>query len=386
MQCWGSNKDGQLGNGKALEFLGRSKPVDVIGLTAPAHEISAGLNHTCARLEDGTVWCWGNNTAGQLGDGTITTGTSVKGKPTPVQATGVNNATAISAGGNHTCVIIKGSVSCWRENTDGQLGNGTFVTSPNAVPVTGLNPGVFALASGENHTCALSPDRDAAVKGIQCWGGNDHSQLGNPEVQPNSPIPVDVPGYTGDKKMVTAGSGYSCILSTDGQVYCWGITSYGQPGVDTGLMPLPAETTAAPAEAPAEAPASPQATPTPAAVGSVMENPVKIDSVLPQPGDETLLRGKAWVDAVTVNANTLILEGSKPTPCHQLRVTVSAPAAGGRISVEVYSLEDPQVVCVQQIEPFSVKMALPELPDGKYSLEINGNAMLTFLQPVSSGG
>jgi hypothetical protein len=252
IQCWGLNGAGQLGNGITREFLGRNVPVDVIGLPAPAQAIAAGTNHTCARLMNGTVWCWGNDEYGQLGDGTYVKSVAEKGKATPVQVAGLENASLLAAGARHTCALAGKDVFCWGDNSSGQLGDGTTEASPLPVQVTGLYSGVYAITAGEKHTCALSPDQSVTVKGIQCWGDNSFDQMGNASKEKFSSIPVDVTGYSGEKVSITAGFEYTCVLSKDDQAYCWGITSYGQGGstpdstpsseileLSPGLTPIP---------------------------------------------------------------------------------------------------------------------------------------------------
>src|SRR3989442_2005671 len=124
MWCWGRNADGQLGDGTAgrqcAQTTGRCSPtpVRVSGITSPA-TIAAGGYHTCALLEDGTVWCWGRNGQGQLGDGTITNSSS------PVRAGGITGAVAVSGGVFHTRAgPIDGTGQGWGENVGGQVGGG----------------------------------------------------------------------------------------------------------------------------------------------------------------------------------------------------------------------------------------------------------------------
>jgi alpha-tubulin suppressor-like RCC1 family protein len=270
VQCWGLNGAGQLGNGITQEFLGRKKPVDVIGLPTAATQILAGANHTCARLMDGSLWCWGNDEYGQLGDGTIVKDAANKGKPVPVKVTGLENASLLAAGSHHTCALADKKVYCWGDNTNGQLGTGTMESSSVPQPVIGLYDGVYALASGEKHTCALSPDQSETIKGIQCWGDNQYGQLGNGSTVKNSPSPVDVTGYTGEKISITAGYEYTCILSKDDKPYCWGMSSYGQSDnmtdsplptgqeeINPGITPIPGLPGENPGSTPAATPTAP---------------------------------------------------------------------------------------------------------------------------------
>jgi alpha-tubulin suppressor-like RCC1 family protein len=135
--CWGSNSYGELGNGAVAPFDGT---VLVDNLAGDAKEIATGTNHSCALLTNGTVRCWGANTYGQLGNGTTTNASrpvSVAGLPRP--------AVAITAGGDHTCAKLDdGSIRCWGKNNKGQLGNGSKTNS--AVPVA------VAAAAGPSYS------------------------------------------------------------------------------------------------------------------------------------------------------------------------------------------------------------------------------------------
>lgn len=119
----GDNRDGELGDGTTTSRL---TPVQVVGLTDVA-EISAGSFHTCARRTDGTVYCWGSNLAGQLGN-------AGGDSPEPVALSGIANTVAIGAGAEHSCALLAdGSGRCWGNNSFGQLGNGG--TSDSTAPV-----------------------------------------------------------------------------------------------------------------------------------------------------------------------------------------------------------------------------------------------------------
>jgi alpha-tubulin suppressor-like RCC1 family protein len=273
VQCWGLNSAGQLGNGITQEFLGRNKPVNVTGLPSPAVGIAAGSAHTCAWLMDGSLWCWGNDEYGQLGDGSIVKGAAIKGKPLPVKVTGLDAVTLVSAGSRHTCAMSDKVVYCWGDNTYGQLGNGSVESSPVPQKVIGLYNGVYTLASGERHTCALSPDQSDTVKGIQCWGDNAYNQLGSSFNGKLSSEPVDITGYTGEKAVISAGNEFTCVVSKDGQAYCWGLTSYGQAGNLTDAPPAASqpEPQAAQTPPPVGEESVPETAPTPILPGGLSE-------------------------------------------------------------------------------------------------------------------
>jgi alpha-tubulin suppressor-like RCC1 family protein len=125
--------------------------------------ISAGEFHTCAFTAGGTVGCWGDNSFGQLGDGTQ------ERRLVPTLVSGLGNAVGITAGRTHTCAVLAdGTVHCWGRNRDGQLGDGSSGSNrPTPVQVVDLT-GVVAVAGGANHTCAL-----LAEGRVRCWGAND---------------------------------------------------------------------------------------------------------------------------------------------------------------------------------------------------------------------
>jgi alpha-tubulin suppressor-like RCC1 family protein len=229
--CWGSNGDGQLGNGTTTNS---EVPLAVNGLSSGVAVVAAGGFHSCARLGGGGVQCWGNNLYGQLGDGT-TAPSSV-----PVEVNGLASGVAsIAAGDYHTCALTQaGGVLCWGSNGDGQLGDGTTTSSPVPVPVSGLASGAAAIAAGSRHTCALT-----GTGGVRCWGYNQHGQLGNGTTT-NSPVPVDVSGLADDVAAIALGAYHSCALTLGGGVQCWGLNSTGQLGSDvTPISSVPVAVT-----------------------------------------------------------------------------------------------------------------------------------------------
>jgi alpha-tubulin suppressor-like RCC1 family protein len=211
--CWGDNAAGQLGDGTTI---GSSTPVRVaLPETGEPYAIAAGRAHSCAALESGAVACWGENGAGQLGDGTTTD------RPTPVLSSGLAGVVQVSAGDSHTCAMTdNGEVFCWGDNQWGQLGNGT--TDDALTPTTTDHTGQAHIEVGSFHTCSHGS--------AWCWGRNDEGQLGNGSLEmKTTPTPVEVPSHAN----VTAGEAHSCILTEEATVYCTGRNTSGQLGDGT---------------------------------------------------------------------------------------------------------------------------------------------------------
>ncbi len=220
VQCWGANGAGQLGDGT---WEDRPTPVDVVGLEGGVVAIATGLWHTCALTTAGGVQCWGRNDSGQLGDGTTTH------RNLPVDVVGLGGGVvAIAAGGYHTCALTaSGGVQCWGFNYYGQLGDGTEVGRPTPVDVVGLGGGAVAIAAGGKHTCALT-----TAGGVQCWGDNGAGQLGDGTTTHRN-IPVDVVGLGGGAVAIAAGEEHTCALTATGGIQCWGHNEHGQLGDGT---------------------------------------------------------------------------------------------------------------------------------------------------------
>jgi len=221
--AWGDNANGELGNGTTNSS---NVPIQVKDLTGVA-AISAGdPSFSVALKKDGTVWAWGDNESGQLGNGTTNRSN------TPVQVKGLTGVTQISAGGYSFCLALKndGTVWAWGWGLNGELGNGTNSSSLNPVRVKRLT-GVAAVAAGGNHNLALMQDGT-----VWAWGapsfGSSQGTLGNGEDNERSNIPVQVRQLQGIVAIAANGEN-SLVLTKDGTVWAWGDNISGQLGDGT---------------------------------------------------------------------------------------------------------------------------------------------------------
>jgi alpha-tubulin suppressor-like RCC1 family protein len=214
--AWGSNAFGELGDGTTT---GRLTPVQTVGLTN-AVAIVGGRDHSLALRSDGTVWAWGSNSIGQLGDGTATD------RLMPVQVLGLAGVVAIAGSRSHTLALLSdGTVWGWGQNIEGQLGDGTNTNRATPVQVVGLSD-VVAVAVGSFHSLALRGDGT-----VWAWGSNNVRQLGNGTAS-NSLVPVQTSNLT-DVVAIAASGSHSLALLADGTVWGWGRNGDGELGDGT---------------------------------------------------------------------------------------------------------------------------------------------------------
>jgi uncharacterized protein (TIGR03437 family) len=214
--AWGDNSGGELGDTTLPSADG---PIKVSGLTGVFVAIAAGLGHSMALKSDGTVWAWGLNAAGELGNGN-TSSTHV-----PVQVSGLTAMVAIAAGGEHSLALASdGTVWAWGFNGAGGLGNGNGAAMNSNIPVhvSGLT-GAVAIACGEYHSLALTSDGK-----VWSWGNNANGELGTGNTN-NTDVPVQVSGLTGI--VAIAGAAYtSFALESAGTVLGFGYNADGELG------------------------------------------------------------------------------------------------------------------------------------------------------------
>jgi len=265
VKCWGWGSSGELGDGtfgtrgtpaavcetgSGPSCTGGARLTGVVGLAGP-------FGRVCALKENGTAWCWGNNSTGGLGDGTTTD----RANPVAVCRTGagsecnpLTNIVSIAAGLHSCAVLADGTVRCWGQNSNGEVGDGTQTgdtcdfavcrLTPTPVCTAGTNctgaqmlSDVVAVTVGAGHTCAL-----LASSHVKCWGRNDFGQagIGTTGAPVLHPTEVCASGTGGTCVSLTgvygiaAGTDYTCAVMGDGHVKCWGYSSEGGVGDGAG--------------------------------------------------------------------------------------------------------------------------------------------------------
>lgn len=237
LKCWGNNASGQLGNDSLTpSSIPVAPAVPASGSLGRIKAVATGHEHTCVVLENGRAWCWGNNNKGQLGNPSV-----AAQENKPVRAATFENAQAIAAGFEHTCVVLLGgSVQCWGSNAFGQVGKSPAsnepVLTPHQVPSISTARSVVA---GANHTCAILKDNT-----VRCWGNGTKGQLGD-GFSVDRPSPVN-PSLA-NVSTLGAGSTHTCVVLTSGGLQCWGYNGFGQLGID-GERPFEDKVTATPVQ------------------------------------------------------------------------------------------------------------------------------------------
>jgi alpha-tubulin suppressor-like RCC1 family protein len=216
--AWGNNGNGQIGDGTFGANILRPAQV---GTDTRWNRVAAGANHTVAVKTDGTLWAWGYNWDGEIGNGT--SGANVL---LPVQVGTGTQWASVAAGANHTLAIkTDGTLWAWGYNGSGQIGNGTSGTNVLSPVQVGTGTQWASVAAGANHTVAIKTDRT-----LWAWGGNPYGQLGNGTSGTNVLAPVQVgSGYLS----VAAGTGHTVAIMTDGTLWAWGYNPLGQLGNGT---------------------------------------------------------------------------------------------------------------------------------------------------------
>ncbi len=227
-KCWGRNEEGQLGDGTTVN---RPTPVAIRGLGTGVASVTSGLFFSCALSQSGVASCWGDNRHGALGDGT----TQSRPIPAPVLSL-AQPVKSIVAGGWYTCAVTAvGEAWCWGENTEGQLGNGTSDQQPLPSKVVGLTDAVEQVVPGSSHTCAVTD-----VGGAWCWGSDYQGMLGAGTSLYQQWTPVRVWGLDAGVVAMALGDDHTCALTVTGALRCWGSDSWGALGNGIGWSrPVP---------------------------------------------------------------------------------------------------------------------------------------------------
>ncbi|MEX0787012.1 MAG: dockerin type I domain-containing protein [Dehalococcoidia bacterium] len=316
--CWGSNELGQLGNGTRTSS---KRPVAVCepgsestpcAPLADAVALTAGWFSSCALRASGGVVCWGHNGHGQLGDdGACGTFCSV---PT---VAGVSDVVSIASGNGHVCVAMSsGLARCWGENSHGQLGDGT--NTPRHAPVDVCVVGVascedglpdlaaVAIAAGHSHACTLLVNGE-----VWCWGANSAHQLGDGTTN-NSSLPVRVDGV-GEVAQFAAGGSHTCAVSPFGGVRCWGFNGDGRLGSgDLDFHLVPVDVLGFGGEKPPTATPTATATPTDTHTPTFMPTSTPTATAQLVPGDANCDDSVTAVDAALILQLIAALLGSLP--------------------------------------------------------------------------
>jgi alpha-tubulin suppressor-like RCC1 family protein len=231
LYCWGANNAGQVGNGLSV-------PLSMGGVTTPTVIISGGVKHvavggfhTCVIKADDSLYCWGQNSFGQLGDSTQN-GTKQPGAAVP----GLSGVLEVVAGHWSTCARTATAVYCWGFNGGGELGDGTLTDQHSPEQIQALS-GATQLTMGENHAGAIT------ASGTFMWGKDSEGELGDGMMVSSVPTPEAVSALS-NLTMLKLSRISSCGLTMGGQVLCWGYNGFGELGsgdttVVTSATPSP---------------------------------------------------------------------------------------------------------------------------------------------------
>ncbi|HMQ28377.1 MAG TPA: hypothetical protein PKA98_20480, partial [Acidimicrobiales bacterium] len=253
-KCWGENANGQLGlgdtgdRGDAAGEMGNSLPTLDLGAGRTAHQISAGGFFSCARLDDGTVKCWGQAGSGKLGTGSPNNVGDAPGELgdtlRPIPLGSGRTAQSVSAGSNHACALLdNGQVKCWGSGLQGRLGRGSTSDIGDSISEMGDNLTAVDLGTGRTavavtaggfHTCAILDNGS-----VKCWGAGANGRLGLGDTanrgdaggEMGDALPAVDLGTGRTATSISAGSVHTCALLDNGQVKCWGNNAQGRLGL-----------------------------------------------------------------------------------------------------------------------------------------------------------
>jgi alpha-tubulin suppressor-like RCC1 family protein len=206
--------------------------VSIAGVAAK--QVAVGAGHVCAVTLDGDVACWGSNSHGELGDGTRTARTA------PANVLGLHDIRFVASGGATTCATNNGGeVWCWGNDSLGQLGRGTSIDADSLVPVqaAGVVPNQLPpsdiVAVGDDFSCALTRDGE-----VWCWGNDQSGEIGLGSVGITEDWPRRVPGLAAIVQ-ISSGGGHTCAIDAAGQLWCWGVNAFDECGGASPLITSP---------------------------------------------------------------------------------------------------------------------------------------------------
>ncbi len=231
VSCWGRGSEGQLGDGAQVDSASAVQVrIDSEQLLTDIVDIDVGMFHSCALDGADQVWCWGEGSNGELGDGSSVD----SGYATSVRldaGTNLNDVIDLDVGASHACAVrASGGVWCWGDGSTGALGRFTFDNEAYAQQVYRYDESylgnITQVSAGDHATCAVANDTR-----VWCWGRNDDGELGTLALsQTYADIVQSASGDLTNIQQVSIGTTHACAVDTSGQVWCWGGNSFGQLG------------------------------------------------------------------------------------------------------------------------------------------------------------
>jgi alpha-tubulin suppressor-like RCC1 family protein len=217
---WGNNQQGRLGDGTTVS---KSSPVSIVGGFTDWCQVSLGENHSLGLRSNYTLWSWGSGSGGILGDGTTI------GRSSPVSVVGgFTDWCQVAAGcGHSTAVRLNGSLWAWGCNSQGRLGDGTGISRSSPVSVVGGFTDWCQVSAGDLHTLAVRNNGT-----LWAWGGNTQGRLGDGTTVSTRSSPVSVVGGYTDWCSASVGLAHNIAIRTNGTIWTWGCNNLGQLGID----------------------------------------------------------------------------------------------------------------------------------------------------------
>lgn len=226
VRCWGQNNFGQLGTGTA-DVAAHYTPETVQGIPASftVASIDIGTGHVCASSAMGEVWCWGRYTYGRLGT-TVTSNAPIATRTETLSGI----ATDVSAGAEHSCVVVGAGLVCFGRNNFGQSGQPTSTSQFSTPTAMTINGTVLRVSAGDAFTCVT-----LNTGAVQCFGNNAAGQLGRGNAVSFDATPGVVLGLSSGASAISVGASHACVIESDGDVLCWGLNDFGQLGDNSQL-------------------------------------------------------------------------------------------------------------------------------------------------------